>query len=174
MRKLFLFLFLSGFISRSQIKLKMELEFKYRPVSCDSSKIIPSTEEYPLAQQTLFIFQDNKFLDSIKTNESGKAIVKYYPGNYQIFEKWKYYKKTPDGTPMSDYLTDCLTKEWAKPSYRLIVKEDDFSLEYVGVVASRCPNQMPCLKMRHLPKLFKYDPKATPQKSTAPNKKSKK
>jgi hypothetical protein len=174
MKKLFLLLFLIVVICHSQIKLKMELEFKYRPVQCDSSKIIPSSEEYPLAQQTLFILQDNKFLDSIKTNESGKAIVKYYPGNYQIFEKWKYYKKTPDGTPMSDYLTDCLTKEWAKPSYRLIVKEDDFNLEYVGVVASRCPNQMPCLKMRHLPKLFKYDPKASPSKTTAPKKKAKK
>jgi hypothetical protein len=157
-----------------QRKLKAELEFKYRPHKCDSSSIIPSSEEFPLVNQELYVFRDGTCVDTIVTDQNGRVIIKYSPGTYLLFEPWKIKKGTPDGSPKTEYIYDCLMRHWAKPNYKLVVNTEDFQLEYYEATASRCPNQLPCLKTRHLPKLFIRDNKAgKPAEKTSPSSKKK-
>lgn len=151
-----------------QRKLKAELEFRYRPFKCDSSSIIPSTEELPLVNQELYVFHEGKCMDTIVTDQNGLAVIRYYPGTYLLYEPWKIRKGTPDGSPKTDFIADCLMRQWSKPNYKLVVNAEDFQLEYYEATASRCPNQLPCLKTRHLPKLFKVDTKASRPSGTSP------
>ncbi|MGZ4043203.1 MAG: hypothetical protein ACXVO9_08375, partial [Bacteroidia bacterium] len=141
-------------------KLKLELTFKYTKPYCGGAKptaamIEESKKERPLAKQRFYVYQDNKCIDSLLTNDSGNVIVKYYPGTYFLFEPWKHFKKTPDNSPMGDFFKDCLAKEWAKPNYKVIIGDEDFQMIYYEISLSRCPNQLACLKVRHLPSQIK-------------------
>jgi hypothetical protein len=150
---LILVLFSLAFTTKAQIKYKVELEFKYTKPDCSAkaNKNAVVKNDSPLANQKLYVYKDGQPVDSLKTDDEGKVFVKYYPGVYSLFEPWKHFKKTPDGSPTSDFFADCLAKEWAKPSYKLTVAEGDFRMDYHDVSASRCPNQYVCLKVRHIP-----------------------
>lgn len=144
----------------AQKKFKVELEFKYKQPYCGSAKPTPEQQaaadtERPLDKQMFYVYLDNKCVDTLLTNDSGKVVIKYLPGTYYLFEPWKVLKKTPDASPITDFHKACLVKEWAKPNYKLTIKEDDFTLDYYEISASRCSNQLACLKVRHLPKLIK-------------------
>lgn len=161
MRLLFILLgFTVSFNLIAQKKFKIELEFKYKQPYCGTAKpnakqIADADIERPLDKQTFFVYLNNLCVDTILTNDSGKVIIKYLPGTYYLFEPWKILKKTPDGSPVTDFHKACLAKEWAKPNYELTIKEDDFNLKYFEISASRCSNQLACLKVRHLPALIK-------------------
>lgn len=142
-------------------KLKIEIEFRYGKPNC-SGKYITTNEiqnskvDRPLANQKFYVYQSGTCVDSIKTNDSGLVVIKYPPGRYYLYEPWKHFKKTPDGSPMSDFFPDCLVKEWVKPNYYLTIELDgQYKMDYLEISASRCPFQYPCLKVRHLPKLIK-------------------
>ncbi|MBS1651223.1 MAG: hypothetical protein JSU07_04355 [Bacteroidetes bacterium] len=146
--------------SKAQRKLKMELGFTYKQPYCGAAK--PTVEqqleaqrERPLDKQKFYVFKENICVDTIITNDSGLVRVKYLTGTYFLFEPWKVEKKTPDGSPMTDFFKACLEKEWKKPNYKLTVNNEDFKLEYYEISISRCSNQLACLKVRHLPKLIK-------------------
>ncbi|MBA3662695.1 MAG: hypothetical protein H0W61_00605 [Bacteroidetes bacterium] len=156
MNKLFLLLCVCLTLSvHAQKKLKLELNFKYSKPNCNGAKTTTSMGEKLLAKQRLYVYQDNKCVDSLMTNDSGNVIVKYYPGTYFLFEPWKHFKKTPDNSPISDFFKDCLVKEWAKPNYKVIIGDEDFQMIYYEISLSRCPNQLACLKVRHLPSQIK-------------------
>lgn len=161
MNKLLLFAFtLFTFSVFSQAKMKIELVFKYTKPYCGTAKLSAEKlaevqKEAPLAKWKFYVYKDNICVDTIHTNDSGKVIVKYFPGTYYLFESWKQFKKTPDGSPMKDFFKDCLVKEWAKPNYKLNISEEDFTMDYYEVSASRCSNQLACLKVRHLPSQIK-------------------
>ncbi|MCW3076937.1 MAG: hypothetical protein JWO32_1546 [Bacteroidetes bacterium] len=144
----------------AQKKLKVELTFKYTKPYCGGAKptaamVEESKKELPLPNHRLYVYQDNKCIDSLRTNDSGNVIVKYYPGTYFLFETWKHFKKTPDSSPAKDFFGDCLAKEWAKPNYKVVIAEDDLKMIYYEISLSRCSNQYPCLKVRHLPSQIK-------------------
>lgn len=160
MKYLIIFLSIIQLQLIAQKKFKVELEFRYKQPYCGNAKPTPkqyeaATIERPLDKQTFYIFQNNKCVDTLITNDSGKVVVKYLPGEYFLFEPWKVLKKTPDGSSITDFHKTCLVKEWAKPNYKLTIKEDDFTLDYYEISASRCSNQLACLRVRHLPKLIK-------------------
>ena len=72
------------------------------------------------------------------------------------FFVWKHFKRTPDGSPMTDFFPDCIVKEWVKPNYYLTIEMDgEYKMTYLEISASRCSFQYPCLKVRHLPTLIK-------------------
>jgi hypothetical protein len=157
MNKLFA-IFFSLFIMQgfSQVKYKMELEIKYTQPYCGGAKPTPemveeSKKEKPLTNTKFYVYRDNKCIDTIKTNENGTVIVRLEAGTYFLFETWKQFKRTPDGSPKTDFFADCLKKAWAQPNYKLTVVEGDMKMDYYEVSASRCPNQYACLKVRHLP-----------------------
>lgn len=154
MKNLILLLLISSAVAvNAQTKYKVELEFKYTKPDCSAKagKAATVKNDTPLANQRLYVYKDNKLVDSLKTNEEGKAFIKYTAGVYSLYEPWKHFKGTPDGSPKTDFFADCLAKEWAKPSYKLTVAEGDFKMDYHDVSVSRCPNQYVCLKVRHLP-----------------------
>jgi hypothetical protein len=157
MNKLFLILSICfAFTTNAQKKIKLELTFKYVKPDCSGKKKTKEAgKEVPLVNQRFYVYQDNKCIDSLRTNDSGNVIIKYYPGTYFLFEPWKHFKKTPDNSPMSDFFKDCLVKEWAKPNYKVSIGDDDFKMDYYEISASRCNNQYACLKVRHLPSQIK-------------------
>jgi hypothetical protein len=159
MKKIIFLLFLCSASRIFGQKLKVELEFKYTQPACDSKSKSGAGEELKeekaLANCKLYLYLNNKCVDSIKTNEEGMVIVKLSPGTYSIFESWKHFKKTPDGSSINDFYKDCLAKEWLKPNYKLTIFEDDMNMIYYEVSAGRCPNQYACLKVRHLPSEIK-------------------
>jgi len=139
----------------AQAKFKLEIELKYTEPDCkdghnQANAATPKVEK-GLPNTKFYIYEGKKCIDSLKTNESGVAIVKLAAGTYDLYEAWKHFKKTPDGSPMTDFFKDCLVKEWAIPNYRLHIAEDNFTMDYNGVSASRCSNEYACLKVRHLP-----------------------
>lgn len=157
---LFLFVSILSLNSIAQKKFKVELEFKYKQPYCGAAKpnaqqIAEAEIERPLDKQTFYVYLNNICFDTLLTNDSGRVVIKYLPGVYNLFEPWKILKKTPDGSPVTDFHKPCLAKEWAKPNYELTIKEDDFNLKYFEISASRCSNQLACLKVRHLPSLIK-------------------
>jgi len=144
------------FQSFAQKKLKVEVEFKYTKPDCEAAKHNKGTDaagkpETPLTDCKFYIYFNNKCIDTIRTSENGTAIVRLLPGKYLLYEAWKHFKKTPDGSPISDFYNDCLQKEWKKPNYVLNISENNLTMDYNDVSASRCPNQYACLKVRHLP-----------------------
>lgn len=161
MNKLLLFAFsILCLCASAQVKMKIELVFKYTKPYCGGAKLSAEKlaevqKETPLSKWKFYVYKDNQCIDSIQTNDSGKVIVKYFPGTYYLFESWKQFKKTPDNSPMKDFFKDCLVKEWAKPNYKLTISEGDFTMDYYEISASRCPNQLACLKVRHLPSQIK-------------------
>jgi hypothetical protein len=158
MTRLFLLLIVCSSLAISaQKKMKLELTFKYLKPNCRGAKkkTAVAEKEVPLPNWRFYVYQDNKCIDSIRTNDSGNVIVKYYPGTYYLFESWKHFKKTPDNSPIGDFYKDCMVKEWAKPNYKVTIGEDDFRMDYYEISASRCNNQYACLKVRHLPSQIK-------------------
>lgn len=161
MNKLFLVtLIVIANFSFAQKKIKLELTFRYTKPYCGVAKpssvqLADSKKDRPLPKQKFFVYQNNKCVDSLITNDSGNVIVKYYPGTYYLFEPWKHFKSTPDNSPLTDFFDDCLAKEWVKPNYKVTILEGNFNMIYYEVSASRCPNQLACLKVRHLPSEIK-------------------
>ncbi len=149
------------FITAKAQKIKIELEFKYKQPYCGSAKptadmIAEADKEKPLDNQKFYVYQNDKCIDTIKTNDLGTVIIKYLPGTYFLFEPWKQFKKTPDASPISDFNKTCLAKEWLKPNYKITINnETDFKMDYYEISASRCAHQLACLKVRHLPSIIK-------------------
>ncbi|MDP3567318.1 prealbumin-like fold domain-containing protein [Sediminibacterium sp.] len=161
MHKLFFaFCFLLSIFCQAQ-RIKLEIEFRYGKPDCSGrcktdEQIQNSKIDKPLANQRFYIYQSGVCVDSIKTNDSGLVVIKYPPGRYYLYEPWKHFKKTPDGSPMSDFFPDCIVKEWVKPNYYLTIEMDgEYKMTYLEISASRCSFQYPCLKVRHLPSLIK-------------------
>ena len=161
MNKLFFaFCFFLSLLCQAQ-RMKIEIEFRYGQPDCSGrcktdAEIQNSKVDKPLANQRFYIYQSGNCVDSIITNDSGTVIIKYPPGRYYLYEPWKYFKRTPDCSPMSDFFPDCLVKEWVKPNYYLTIEMDgQYKMTYLEISASRCSFQYPCLKVRHLPTLIK-------------------
>ena len=162
MNKLFfVFCFCLSIFCQAQ-RIKLEIEFRYGKPDCSGkcktdAQIQNSKVDLPLANQRFYIYQSGRCVDSIKTNDSGLVVIKYPPGRYYLYEPWKHNKKTPDGSPASDFFPDCLAKEWVKPNYYLTIELDGtYKMDYMEISASRCSFQYPCLKVRHLPTLIKH------------------
>lgn len=142
-------------------KVKIQFEFKYKQPYCGGAKptaeIIAETQkERPLDNQKFYVYQNNKCIDTIRTNDSGAVVLKYLPGTYYLFEAWKHFKKTPDGSPLADFNKACMAKEWLKPNYKIMIASaSDFTMDYYEISASRCAHQLACLKVRHLPAILK-------------------
>ncbi len=156
MTKIIFLLFIFSTLQSISQKLKVELEFKYVQPNCNGTESKQGTDEIskkekPLANCKLYLYLKNKCIDTVKTNESGTVIVKLLPGKYFLYEAWKHFKRTPDGSSINDFFKDCMVKEWLKPNYILTISEGDLRMDYSDVSASRCPNQYSCLKVRHLP-----------------------
>lgn len=144
----------------AQKKIKLELTFNYVKPYCGGAKPTAQQQadakkEIPLTNQKFYVYQNNKCIDSLLTDGNGNAIIKYFPGTYYLFEPWKHFKKTPDGSPATDFFMDCLKKEWAIPNYLVSITDGDYKMTYYEMSLSRCPNQYPCLKVRHLPSQIK-------------------
>ncbi|MEI8137010.1 MAG: hypothetical protein WCH21_06785 [Bacteroidota bacterium] len=161
MHKLFfIFCFCLSFFCQAQ-RIKLEIEFRYGQPDCSGkcktdAEIQNSKIDKPLAHQRFYVFQSGHCFDSIKTNDSGLVVIKYPPGRYYLYEPWKHFKRTPDGSPMTDFFSDCIIKEWVKPNYYLTIEMDgEYKMTYLEISASRCSFQYPCLKVRHLPTLIK-------------------
>lgn len=161
MKKLFIVICFSLSVFCNAQRMKIEIEFRYGKPDCSGKyktdvAIYNSRVDKPLANQRFYVYQSGTCVDSIVTNDSGFVVINYPPGRYYLYEPWKHFKKTPDGSPTTEFFADCLPKEWIKPNYYLTIEEDgQLKMDYLEISASRCTFQYPCLKVRHLPSVIK-------------------
>ncbi|MBK9285594.1 MAG: hypothetical protein IPM51_14935 [Sphingobacteriaceae bacterium] len=148
------FCFVSNLIFAQEIH-KVELIFRYTPPVCNEGKAADTTKMFitdrPLKNTKFYVYKDKHCIDSIITDEEGIVVIKLTDGEFFLFEEWKQFKRTPDGSPKSDFFADCLVKVWQKPNYKIVFANDEVTMTYYEVSASRCPDAYACLKVRHLP-----------------------
>jgi hypothetical protein len=105
----------------------------------------------PYAHKTIIIIAESGKVDSVKTDKDGnfKKALKY--GKYRLFEHWRYYKKTPDGSDISIYDKDCLGLEWKKEFKSISIDKTKITEEEKYQINSKCPWSVPCILEKYLP-----------------------
>src|SRR4051812_22262680 len=98
---LIIFLF-SSFACFSQ-KKSITAKITYTEPYCGGARPTKEIEaeakkEKPYAKKTIILVSSEGKIDSIKTNSSGIIKYKLKPGNYKLFESWRYYKTSPNTT----------------------------------------------------------------------------
>ncbi len=101
--------------------------------------------------KTIVIVSESGKIDSVKTDKDGsfKRSLKY--GKYKLFEAWKYYKTTPDGTAISLFDKACLDLEWKKEFRSISVTKTKTSEEEKYQINLKCPWSVPCLLEQNMP-----------------------
>jgi hypothetical protein len=143
------------FISCAAQKKTVKYEMKQTHPYCGGARPSPEILEkakipHPYAGKTLIFISEKGRVDSTKTNTKGLLTVKLTKVTYMFFEPWKYYKKTPDGSPESNYDKSCLEEIWKKEDIKIIVTGAKIEVTN-NIENGKCPHQLDCLTNKHLP-----------------------
>ena len=152
---LFLSLLTFSFNSFAQTKeLSQKLTF-IQPY-CGGARPTAQMEEdakkpKPYAHKTIIIISEKGKIDSVKTDGEGtfKKIVKY--GKYKLYESWRYYKKTPDGSSIVEFDSACLKKEWKKEFKIITITKEKITEEIKFELIEKCPSMVPCVLEKYIP-----------------------
>lgn len=146
----FIIIFISAKL-RSQDVQQIELVFKYPCAVCNEKDSAQGTDQKPAKLTTFYVYKDKRCTDTISTDENGVVLFDLVDGEYLLFEGWKQHRQTPDGSEFTGYYEDCLKAAWEKPNYRIRINNAEVNLTYFELDAAYCPNQYPCLKVKHEP-----------------------
>ena len=156
MKKIIFFIaVLQSFVSLGQkISIKHEM-LQLRPY-CGGARPTKEMEEQgrtsqPYANLTLIYKSDKGKIDSVKTDGKGFLIANLKPGTYKFFEPWKYYKKTPDGSPFSSYNKTCIEGEWKKEDLKITVAAKGNPIIKNNITVAKCFWDNDCLLQKHMP-----------------------
>ncbi|MCC6370269.1 MAG: hypothetical protein IT236_04615 [Bacteroidia bacterium] len=100
----------------------------------------------PYANYMVIIVSDKGSVDSVKTNIEGEIKTKLKPGTYKVFEKWRYYKSTPDGNAVANYDKECLKTEWGKETGVITVTKKTSGFTETNNIVFDCAWKLPCLR----------------------------
>jgi len=134
----------------------VEMRLTYKEPYCGGARPTPEILEElakprPYAGKTLiFVNQKNK-VDSVKTDNEGTFSYQVKPGKYRVYEAWRFYRKTPDGTNHSNYDKECLKKEWSKALYEIVVDGKNIKKTELCSISVQCPWNQPCMKESAMP-----------------------
>lgn len=151
---LFLF-FISSFTSCAQKKLASK-KIEYTEPYCGGARPTPEMEEEaqkpkPYAGKTIILISESGKIDSAKTDDKGVFKKKISPGKYNVFESWKYYKKTLNGISINSFDKNCLESEWKKPFMTIIYSKKSVSIESKEPIILYCDYNTPCILEKHMP-----------------------
>lgn len=132
-------------------KKKVVVKLNYYQPYCGGARPNQAMQEEaqkpkPYANYMVYIKSEKGRVDSVKTNADGELKVKLKPGNYKVFEKWRFYKLSPGGEALSNYSTDCLNAEWAKESYTINITKKSYTITETNTIVFNCAWNQPCLK----------------------------
>lgn len=102
------------------------------------------------SNKMIYVYQNNKCIDSVKTDSVGNMTKKFRSGKYSFYLPYKHFKKTPYGTE-TIFDMQCMEKEWLRPDATLSISWRGTRFANYGIGHVFCPWQYKCLKERHIP-----------------------
>lgn len=104
-----------------------------------------SQKAKPYADQKVYLVSSTGKAKCFKTDKHGKLKIKLKPGNYKLYEAWRYKHQVPQGFTKKQVDLDCLRSEWSKDWQVLEVKEDKTEVKEKYQLIFNCPWALPCL-----------------------------
>ena len=152
MRVLLFFLVLP-LLASSQVKVNIKVLQKQ--TYCGGARPTPEiTAQYekpiPYANKKLIIVSANGKIDSTITTAKGYLKVRLKAGTYKLFEPWRYYKRTPDGSDIKNFDKECLQKQWEKADMIIDAQKKRQQIT-MDIDATYCPHTLPCISNPQMP-----------------------
>ncbi len=143
----FLFLLLLPFSLLAQTKVNVQILQKNN--YCGGMKPPPDiSAQYekplPFANKKLVIVSANGKICSTTTNANGYLKIKLKAGSYKVYEAWRYYKQTPDGTDAKKFDAECLKQAWQKVDITIDTRKKEQAIE-INIDEVYCMHTIPCL-----------------------------
>jgi hypothetical protein len=150
--RVFLFLLLPFcLVSQQKIKLELKQQHEYCGGARPSPEILAKYEKpFPYANKKLIMVSSLGKVDSVQTDVNGKLSLKLKEGEYKLYEPWRYYKRSPDGTTIENYERSCLENQWLKVDILIEIKKRKSKITNV-IDKAYCPHTIPCLLNPHIP-----------------------
>ncbi len=148
---------LSSVLSAScQSKKTIRLKVEYLQPYCGGARPTPEMEKDAqtpknYANRTIIFVSSNGKIDSTKTNASGDLKIKLPIGNYKMYEAWRFYKASPDGSSKDKYDKECLSQEWTKDFGKVTVTKKTIAQSDKEYIVNYCDHMFPCLLETHKP-----------------------
>lgn len=108
-------------------------------ILADAEKIKPYNNE------KIIIVSSKGKADSATTNSEGIISKKLARGSYKLYLPWQFYKKSPDGQPLSHFDKNCLEKEWVKPILEVTVTKNSITQTSDSPIMIKCEYNPPCI-----------------------------
>ncbi len=105
----------------------------------------------PYANKSIIIISEKGKADSVKTDKDGSFKKTLKIGKYKLYEAWRYYKKTPDGSSMTEFDLACLKLEWQKEFKVINITKEKIMEEEKFEINAKCPYSSPCVLEKYLP-----------------------
>jgi hypothetical protein len=138
-------------LSQQKIKLQLKQQHQYCGGARPSPEILAKYEKpFPYANKKLVMIASNGKTDTVITDANGKLTLKLKDGTYKLYESWRYYKKTPDGSGRENYDSSCLAQRWEKVDVSIEIKKRKSKITN-EIDQAYCPHTIPCLLNPHIP-----------------------
>jgi hypothetical protein len=149
------FFLFSGFFCLAQ-KKNLTLKLTYREPYCGGAR--PTKEiqaeaekDRPYSKERIIMVSETGKVDSLKTEKSGILKLKLKPGNYKLYEPWRYYKTTTQGLNPKDANASCLKLEWEKEILQIAVTTKGCNIVRKTDILRYCPWAIPCILESAMP-----------------------
>lgn len=145
MRFLLLILFPLSLISQTKVNVQIMQKGTYCGGARPNPEILAQHEKpKPFANKKLVLVASNSKTCTATTNANGYLKIKLKAGSYKVYEVWRYYKKTPDGTDIKNFDPECLKLAWEKIDMTIDAQKKMQDV-IIFIDDAYCPHTIPCL-----------------------------
>lgn len=148
---------LSSVLSAScQSKKSLTLKIEYLQPYCGGARPTPEMEKdaqtpKPFANKMIIFVSSTGKIDSAKTDAKGTLKKKLSIGTYKLYETWKHYRSTPDGSSKDRFDKECLSQEWTKEFANITITKKTITRSDGEYIVNYCDHMLPCLLETHKP-----------------------
>jgi hypothetical protein len=144
------------FTNASCQKKLQQVNVVYQQPYCGGARPTPeiladAEKVKPYANKMFIVISDKGKADSARTDMKGTMKLKLAPGNYKVYESWRFYKTNPSGEAMGYYDKACLEEEWKKHAIELIVTKSKLIQKSDGPIVLSCFGRESCRTKQILP-----------------------